>query len=194
MAYLSKAATRERFGARAITWGALMVASGIVLGYVLHPGLGPVLLPMNFAVLVAGLLTGSAMGLLVGVVTPLVSSLVTGMPPLAPPVAQLMAVEMALYGLVAGFLYGRLKMGLLPAIILANVVGRLAYGLAGYYLLPLVGLGQVPLWAPLTTSVVTGLPGLAGQLVLAPALVVLIERNLGTALRPRGSKPRLVAG
>jgi len=195
MAYLSKGTVKERFGARSITWGALMLAFAIALAALLHPSLGQVVLPMNFAVLMAGLLTGPAMGLLVGAVAPLLSALLTGMPPLAPaPIAQLMAIELGLHGLVAGFLYARLKVGVIPAVVFGNVVGRLAYGLAGYYLLPLVGLGQISVWLPLTGAVVTGLPGLVGQLVLVPALVVLVEKHLGSGVRPRGSKPRLWAG
>ncbi len=191
MAYLSKGTARERFGARAITWGALLVALGIALSAFLHPGLGPVALPLNFVALLAGLLTGPAMGLLVGAVTPLLSALTLGMPPLAPPIAQLMAIELAVFGLVAGFLYARLRLGVISAVILANVAGRLAYGLVGYFLLPLVGLGQVPLWYPLTGAVVTGLPGLVAQLALVPLLVVLVERSLGSGVRGRGSKPKL---
>lgn len=70
-----------------------------------------------------------------------------------------MAVELGLYGLAAGLLYSRLRTGVVWAVIMANILGRLGYGLLGYYALPLVGLTRVPLWFPLTGAVVAGLPG-----------------------------------
>lgn len=186
----------EPFTARSLAWGAVLVALGILLPVLLHPfGLGLVLLPMNFVALLAGCVAGAWTGAAVGVVTPLLSALVTGMPPLAPfPVAQLMAVELGLYGMASGLLYSRLKAGVVPAVVGGNLAGRLAYGLVGFYLLPLIGLERVPLLFPLTGAVVTGLPGLAVQVVLIPALVVAIERHVGTGLRPRGSHPRWLWG
>ncbi len=186
----------ERFGVRAVTWGAVLLALGVALPVVLHPtGTGQVLLPMNFTALLAGLLGGPWVGLAVGALTPLCGALATGMPPLAPyPVAQLMVVELGLYGLIVGLLYGWARVGVIPAVVAANVAGRLAYGLAGFYVLPLFGLPRVPLWFPLTGAVVAGLPGLVAQIVLLPVLVVLIERSLGSGVRSRGARPRLLGG
>ncbi|MEW6524908.1 MAG: ECF transporter S component [Bacillota bacterium] len=167
-----------------LTWTAVFVALGILLPMIFHgAGLGRVFLPMHIPVLLSGFFLGGAPGLVVGAVTPLLSSLLTGMPPLMPPVAQLMVWELGVYGLLAGVAYRRLRLGVYPALLLALLGGRLVYGLLGYTILPLFGLTRVPLFVPLTTGLVTGAPGLVVQLVVIPAAVYLVERNLKVTRR-----------
>ena len=163
---------------RQLTLGAMFVAFGIVLPLLFHLiGLGTALLPMHIPVLFAGFFCGPAVGLLVGAMTPLLSSVVTGMPPMMPPIAQMMAFELAAYGLLTGLLYQRLRLGVYPALLLAMVGGRLVYGLVGYLLLPLFGLNQVPLFAPLAMAVGVSLPGVVLQLIFIPLVISLVERN-----------------
>jgi niacin transporter len=172
---------------RRLTWIAVFVALGVLLPMVFHmvggPGLGRVFLPMHLPVLLAGFLLGGGPGMLVGAVTPLFSSVLTGMPPLMPPVAQMMVWELAIYGLLAGVSYRRLSMGVYPSLLTALVGGRLVYGLMGWLVLPVFGFTRIRPLFPITTGVVTGAPGLVIQLLLVPAVVYLVERNLKLARR-----------
>ncbi len=168
---------KTRLSARDLTVGALFVALGIIIPLFFHlVGLGSAFLPMHLPVLLGGFLCGPLVGLLVGAVTPLLSSLATGMPPLMP-VAVMMVFELGVYGLLAGWLYRSLRLGVVPALVLAIAAGRLVYGVLGYFLLPLIGLGQVPLLAPLAWAVGQSLPGVVIQLVGIPVVLSLIERN-----------------
>jgi hypothetical protein len=167
------------FRTRNLTWGALFIALGILLPMLFHgAGLGRVFLPMHIPVLLAGFFAGWPTGLLVGMVTPMLSALLTGMPPLMPPTAQMMVWELGAYGMLAGLAYRRWRLGVYPSLLLAMVGGRLVYGLLGFALLPLLGLTRIPVLFPLTAGLITGLPGLAVQLVVVPAVVYLAARHL----------------
>ncbi|MDP2870920.1 MAG: ECF transporter S component [Bacillota bacterium] len=169
---------------RTLTLGALLLALGLALPALVHMvGMGRVLLPMHLPILLAGFVVGPGMAALLGVVTPLLSAVLTGMPALIPPVAQAMAVELAVYGFVTGVLYRHTRWHVIPCLVAAMVTGRLGYGVIGFLVLPLLGLPQVALFYPLTYALVTGLPGIASQLVLVPGLVYLVERYSGTSLR-----------
>lgn len=169
---------RKRLTPRDLTLGAMFVAFGVLLPVLFHTvGLGKSLLPMHIPVLLAGFFGGPLLGMIVGAITPLLSALTTGMPPLMPPIAQMMAVELAIYGLLTGWLYQRLRLGVYISLVTAMLAGRLAYGLLGYFLLPLIGLHQVPLWAPLAMVIGESLPGVILQLVGIPLVVGLVERN-----------------
>lgn len=177
-------------GARRVARGALFVAMGILLPVAFHAvGMGKVFLPMHIPVLLAGFFCGPAVGMLVGMVTPLLSALLTGMPPLAPPVAQTMVLELGCYGLLTGLLYEKLRLGVYPSLLGAMVAGRLVYGLLGYLVLPLLGLKQIPLLAPLAYAVGESLPGVLLQMAVVPPLVSLMERNAATLLLGKRAAP-----
>ncbi|HHY95735.1 MAG TPA: ECF transporter S component [Firmicutes bacterium] len=165
-------------GTRRLTWGALFVAIGVLLPMMFHVvNLGKMFLPMHIPVLLAGFFCGPLVGMLVGLLTPLASAVLTGMPPLMPPVAQMMVFELGIYGLLTGFLYQRLRLGVYPALVAAMVAGRLVYGLLGYLILPLFGLQRIPLLYPVSYGLLSSLPGIILQLVLIPGVVFLVERN-----------------
>jgi hypothetical protein len=106
-----------------------------------------------------------------------------------PPIAQMMVFELAAYGLLAGLLYERFRLGVYPSLITAMVGGRLVYGFLGYLVLPLFGFTQVPLFAPLLYAFGQSLPGVIIQLVFIPLVITLVERNpavLTAARRPAG--------
>jgi len=167
-----------KMNVRDLTLGALFVALGILLPMFFHMvGLGKVFLPMHIPVLLAGFFCGPAVGLLVGGLTPILSAVLTGMPPFMPPVAQMMVFELATYGFLTGWFYRSLRMGVVPSLLLAVAAGRFVYGVLGYLLLPLIGLNQVPLWAPLLWAVGESLPGVVLQIVGVPIVVSLVERN-----------------
>ncbi|MGB9667197.1 MAG: ECF transporter S component, partial [Candidatus Cryosericum sp.] len=107
-------------------------------------------------------------GTFLGIATPLLSTLMTGMPAVAilPP----MVVELAVYGLVAGTSRRSWRLAPVWALLLAMVAGRVALGLAVALLGPLIGL-KVPAVVYVWTSIVTGLPGIALQVVVIPLLM-----------------------
>lgn len=175
---------------RHIALTGLFVALGLVLPMAFHAvGFGgPVFLPMHIPVLLAGLLLGPVSGLAVGLLAPTVSHLLTGMPPLSPPVLPLMIVELAAYGSVSGGLARRFQGRVLLPLAGALVAGRIALGLTAA-----VGYGFFGLEAPPLTyvagAVITGLPGLALQVVLVPLLVRALARLQGRyLLQEEGSR------
>lgn len=151
------------FSTRQLTRGATLLALALVIPFAFHAiggsGLGKILLPMHLPVLIAGFLCGPIAGLFVGILAPLLSSIFTGMSPMMPPVAQMMVFELGLYGFLTGVL-SRTRLGVYPTLIMAMAGGRLLYGFLGFFILPLFGLNQVPLFYPLTYGLVTGLPGI----------------------------------
>lgn len=168
--------------------GGLFIALALVLPMVFHLiGAGPVFLPMHIPVFLAGFTVTPWVAAIVGLVAPLLSALLTGMPPLSPPIAQGMMIELAVYGLATALLY-RATRRIFLSWALAAVSGRLAYGLAGAFILPLFGFKGIPVFYPLTAGLVTGLPGLALQAVLVPSAVYVIERVTARAAAPACSK------
>lgn len=163
---------------------ALLLAIGILLPQVFHlvggQAMGGMFLPMHIPVFIAGLLLGPSYGVAVGTITPLLSFLFTGMPPAAK--LPFMLLELLTYGLLSGLL--RKRCPLFISLIVAQVGGRLVNVLAlltATYLLQL----NVPPAVTVGTAVVTGVPGLAVQLIFIPAAVMLLEHVLPFTSRSR---------
>jgi riboflavin transporter FmnP len=171
----------RRFPVRILTTTGLLLAVGLLLPMVFHSLFGALggktLLPMHYAVLLGGLLLGPVAGAFLGVATPTVSTLMTGMPAVAilPP----MAIELAVYGLVAGVAHRRWQFAPLWSLLLAMVAGRIALGLAVAVLGPFIGLKAEPV-AYVVAGIVTGLPGIAVQVVVIPLLLARgrLERSI----------------
>lgn len=164
--------------------GALLLAAGILLPQVFHmiggPAMGGMFLPMHLPVFIAGLLLGPLYGGAVGVITPLISFCITGMPPAAK--LPFMLLELLTYGLVSGLLRSK-NVNIYASLILSMIAGRLVNALAlvcATYLFHL----NVPAVITVGAAVVTGIPGLIVQLVLVPAVVILIERVLHFGSKP----------
>jgi uncharacterized membrane protein len=128
---------------------------------------GPVFLPMHLLVFTAALLFGWRVGLTVGLLTPLVSFSLSGMPLLS--VLPLVTMEIASYGLFAGLLREKFRLNLLPALILAMFMGRVALGLT----VLLLGLPVSPVEHVFSVTV-TGFWGILIQIALVPPLVKLL--------------------
>ena len=158
-----------RNGAR----GAVPVAVGVLLPMIFHAAgaSGSIFLPMHIPVLIAGLLLGPAVGTLVGLLTPVCSTLLTGMPPLFPSL-PIMLPELAVYGGFAGIL--RRRFGLIPALIGAMLLGRLAAGVMVWLLAQFVALPWTPV-VYLAAMVTKGIPGMIVQLLFVPLLVKRLE-------------------
>ena len=161
----------------------LMLAVGILFPFVTSHALGisgTVLLPMHIPVFISGMLLGPAWGGVLGVLTPVLSALLTGMPTVFP-MMPIMACELCTYGLVSGFVYrrtpvGTLRVGRLLSMLPAMLLGRCAYALVFELLLLVNGsLRALTVWG----AVVTGLAGIALQLLLVPPVLYVLERLLG---------------
>jgi hypothetical protein len=90
-----------------------------------------------------------------------------------------MLVELAIYGLVAGLAHRHWKLAPLWSLLLAMTAGRIALGLAVALLGPSIGLKAEPV-AYVWTSIVSGLPGIAVQIVVIPLLLARgrLERSI----------------
>ncbi len=155
---------------------AICAAMCVVLPIAFHavPNAGSVLLPMHIPVLLCGLLCGWPYGLLCGLMGPFISSF-TGMPPLS--VLPGMMVECATYGFVTGLGMRYIRTGkttadLYISMIAAMALGRTVAGLAK----ALIFTPGISPFAWVTTSLVTGIPGIIIQLIVMPALVLTLTK------------------
>jgi riboflavin transporter FmnP len=156
-----------------ITLTALFVTLGVVLPLVFHQFAlaGRIFSPMHIPVFLAGIFVGPVSGLIVGLLCPVLSFLLTGMPP--PYAVPLMSLELPTYGVAVGILIRLIKLPIL-SLLLAMVLGRLAFALGLFVLGLFIALPYGPKEF-INVSVVTGLPGIALQLILIPLLVETLQ-------------------
>lgn len=156
-----------------LVFTAVCAALCLVLPMAFHsvPNAGTIFLPMHIPVLLCGLICGWPYGGVCGIVGPLLSSLVTGMPPAA--MLPSMMVECCAYGFVTGMLIRHVHTrhavaDLYISLVSAMVVGRVV---AAWIFTP----GISP-FAWVTTSLVTGIPGIVIQLILMPMVVLALTK------------------
>ena len=149
----------------------------LVLPMAFHsiPNAGSIFLPMHIPVLLCGLICGWPYGLLTGLLGPFLSSIITAMPPAA--MLPSMMVECAAYGAVSGLMmrFVRTKHAvadLYISMITAMAAGRVIAGLAKAWIFTP---GTAP-FAWVTTSLVTGIPGIVIQLAIMPAILFALTR------------------
>lgn len=160
-----------------LVFTAACVALCLVLPMAFHsiPNAGQVILPMHIPVLLCGLICGWPYGGVCGLVGPLLSSVLTGMPPAA--MLPSMMVECAVYGFTSGLLMKYVRTGkavtdLYISLISAMAAGRIAAGFAKAWIFT----PGVSPFAWVTTSLVSGIPGIVIQLVLMPLVVTALTR------------------
>lgn len=162
-----------RYKARDITLGGLFGALGVALPILFHAlGAGMVFLPMHLPILVCGLLVSAPVAFAVGFVTPLVSFALTGMPPT--PINLLMTLELGTLAVAASLMHKHLRAHVIVAVLVAMVCARAVGGLERLALAPLMDLPQSAM-AYITFSLITSWPGIAIQIVTAPAIVATIN-------------------
>jgi len=156
---------------------AVCAALCLVLPMAFHaiPNAGQVILPMHIPVLLCGLVCGWPYGALCGLIGPFLSSVITAMPPAA--MLPSMMVECAFYGFTSGLLMkyvrtGKVVRDLYISLVCAMAVGRIAAGFAKAWIFT----PGVSPFAWVTTSLVTGIPGIVLQLVLMPLVVTALMR------------------
>lgn len=140
--------------------------------------LGETLLPMHLPVLLCGFICGWPYGLAAGLIAPLLRSVLIGMPPIFP-TAIAMSCELAVYGLLAGLLYMLLpkKAGFVyVSLILAMLGGRLIWGGVTTLLYTVDATFEWGFHIFLTKAFVTGVVGIAIQIVLIPLIILALER------------------
>lgn len=159
-----------------LVFTAVCSALCLVLPMAFHsvPNAGSIFLPMHIPVLLCGLICGWPYGLVCGLLGPFISSF-TGMPPAA--VLPSMMVECASYGAVAGLMMRYIRTGsatgdLYISMGTAMILGRVIAGLAKAWILTP---GAAP-FAWVTTSLVTGIPGIVIQLIVMPAIVFALTK------------------
>jgi len=92
------------------------------------------------------------------------------------PIALQMSIELAAFGLLAGILYTRLKLHIVPSLVLTLIAGRFAFSLVTLAAFPLLGLQSVPLAQVFGASLVTAVPGLVLQLIAVPTMVWTLQK------------------
>ncbi len=160
-----------------LVFTAVCAALCLVLPMAFHsiPNAGSIFLPMHIPVLLCGLICGWPFGAVCGLLGPFLSSIVTGMPPAA--MLPSMMIECCTYGLVTGLMmkFVRTKFAtadLYISMVTAMVLGRVIAGLAKAWILA----PGTPAFAWVTTSLVTGIPGIAIQLVVMPILIFALTK------------------
>ncbi|MBQ9770121.1 MAG: ECF transporter S component [Clostridia bacterium] len=163
---------------------ALCLALAAILPRLFHllpGGLGRILSPIHIPVLLAGLACGWYYGAICGGLAPLISYLISGMPVAAK--LPSMIAECLIYGLVSGLLICLIKtkrktVNLYISLILAMLIGRVAYALINFYIF---GSETSPIiW--LMGTFMEKLPGTVLHLVFVPLLYLVLYK---TKLIPR---------
>ncbi|MBQ6852208.1 MAG: ECF transporter S component [Oscillospiraceae bacterium] len=160
-----------------LVFTAVSAALCVVLPMAFHAvqNAGAIFLPMHIPVLLCGLMCGWPFGFISGLIGPLLSSLLTAMPPAA--MLPSMMVECAAYGCVTGLMMVFVRTGkvfgdLYISMITAMLAGRVLAGLAKALVFTP---GTAP-FAWVTTSLITGIPGIVIQLILIPLVVFTLTK------------------
>lgn len=143
--------------------------AGAALG--IQTGVGEILLPMHFPVMLVGFLAGPYAGAASGLMSPVLSVLITGMPKAE--LLPFMIIELLVYGFVAGLLKN-VKLNSVLKVLSVQLAGRVVRSVAiiiGIYLFESV----IPL-SLIYTSIVTGIAGIALQLILIPCVLSGVKR------------------
>lgn len=155
-----------------------LIALAVLLPQLVHLALGQPggvkWLPMYLPILIGGCLLGTRWALAVGILSPIVSFLLTSLGGNAMPAAPrlpFMILELAVFAAVSGLFTRKIvKNGLwaFPAVICAQIAGRLVF---------LAAIALTQSFTTFTTGmiwgqIVTGIPGLVVQAILAPVIMI----------------------
>lgn len=162
------------FSSKRIALTSFFLSLAIVLPFVFHQFAlaGRIFLPMHIPVFLAGIFVGPLSGVIVGIFSPIISFFLIGMPPAY--AVPLMAMELPIYGLSMGFLYQAKKMPLVSSLIISMILGRVGFALGLLVLGQFVNL-PYGFSTFLKVSFITGLPGIAVQIILVPSLAKAVS-------------------
>jgi hypothetical protein len=158
--------------------GALIIALGLLVPTVFHltSVSGSIFLPMHLPVLVGAAFVNPWIALIAGVLTPLTSSIATGMPPMFP-IAFLMTFELAAYGWSMSWLINKRRLNVYAALVISMLVGRVVLGIAALVTTSVFGVQLNPVMY-MKGALLTGLPGMALQLLVVPVLIKALSSSL----------------
>ncbi len=171
---------------------AMFISIGLILPFFTGQiqQIGNMLLPMHIPVMLCGLICGWQYGLAVGLILPCFRSLLFGMPTIYPS-AIAMSFELATYGFVIGLLFGRSRwkclFSLYKALLAAMIAGRIVWGVAMTGLLAFDG-NRFTFAVFLTGGFLNAIPGIILQLVLIPAIMLLLKRTHFVVFKNREKK------
>ena len=170
-----------------LAMAAMCVALGIILPMAFHTiqNAGSIFLPMHIPVLICGLLCGWQYGLLCGILAPLLSSMFTGMPPVA--ILPAMACELAVYGVITGICMHGIRaekqiIKIYSSLIAAMLAGRIISGILKALIF---NVGEYSFKIFITSSFLTGIPGILIQLIFIPVIVLALQKA-GITERKKG--------
>ena len=155
-----------------------LIALAVLLPQLVHLALGQPggvkWLPMYLPILIGGCLLGTRWALAVGILSPIVSFLLTSLGGNAMPAAPrlpFMILELAVFAAVSGLFTRKIvKNGLwaFPAVICAQIAGRLVFLAAIALTQSFTSFTTGMIWG----QIVTGIPGLVVQAILAPVIMI----------------------
>lgn len=173
---------------RFITLTAVFCALGVLLPQAFHifgEIAGKVFLPMHIPAMLAGLIVSPLAGLMCGLLSPVLSFLITGgaMPILIK--VPFMMLEIGAYGLFCGLFCQKVFSKTRIADIIINIVSVFIAQIAGRIVNAAGVLAAVNIFGvthkgvslvAVYTAITAGVPGIVIQLVLLPALAVVLKK------------------
>ena len=154
----------------------LLSGIGVVLPRIFHilagASAGATFLPMHIAVLIAALIFGGISSSIVAGSSIIFSYLLTGMPNLAR--LPYMLIELVIYAVLLSIL--NKKFNSYISLIATIILGRVLY--AGVLFVAINGLGLPTYGISVIDSIVTGLPGIAIQLICVPFIAKAIKKGI----------------
>jgi len=167
----------KRQSTRQLIISGLLISVGILLPILFHSVnlLGKIFLPMHIPVLIGGFFLSPLFAMIVGMVTPVISAVMTGMPVLFP-MALIMFFELGTYGYVIAYLRKR-GVSVIPSLLIGMVIGRIVAGLVVFVLSSFFGV-KMNAFLFVKGAILTGIPGIAVQLIIIPLIVASLQRVL----------------
>ena len=154
----------------------LLSGIGVALPRIFHiiagANAGATFLPMHIAVLIAALIFGGVSASIVAGSSALFSYLLTGMPTTAR--LPYMLIELVIYAVLLSVL--NKKFNSYISLIATIILGRVLY--AGVLFVAINGLGLSTYGISVIDSIVTGLPGIAIQLICVPFIAKTIKKGI----------------
>ncbi len=160
---------------------AMFISIGLILPFFTGQiqQIGNMLLPMHIPVMLCGLICGWQYGFIVGLILPCFRSLLFGMPAIYPS-AIAMSFELATYGLVIGLFFKKSKwkclISLYKSLLFAMLAGRIVWGISMTGLLAFKS-SSFTFSAFLAGAFVNAVPGIILQLVLIPAIMLMLKKT-----------------
>lgn len=161
-----------------ITYSGVLLALCILLPFLTfqQQQLGNMFSLIHIPVLLCGFVCGWQYGLIVGLMAPLLRHFFVGMPPFD--AAVLMTIELAAYGAFAGVLYKSMpkkNVSIYVTLILSMILGRLAYGAAGFAFAKLLNIDfTIALF--ITKAFVNAVPGIICHIIVIPLIVIGLRK------------------